>query len=92
MGLDEGMQSLKREITLHRAVLDKALVDMYNPSPKIRNDAKNWLRLNSKDFITACERAWLEPELVYKTFHIILSMLQGDKAAFKKLGPRKSKG
>ena len=78
-----------REVRLHRAVLDKALVDMFSVVPVIKKDVDTWLSLKNRDFIDAAERAALDPELVYKVFMLMKEILVGDKARFKKFGPRK---
>ncbi len=83
--------SVRREIILHRAVLDKALVDSFSVYPTIKKEVDDWLRLSNLNFREACERAALEPELVFKTFKIMHELLQGDKGRFKKLGKKKKK-
>lgn len=88
MGTDDGPE-IAREIRLHRAVLDKALVDMFSPRKRIKRDVEVWLDITNPDFREASERAALEPELVYKVFKSMKEILQGEKAKFKKCGPRK---
>jgi hypothetical protein len=61
-------EELTAEIKLHRAVLDRALLDMFHPKDVIRLDVKTWLELRNPDFIEACERADLEPKSVYELF------------------------
>lgn len=61
-------EGLEPEINLHRAVLDRALLDCFHPNKEIKNDADTWANLENKDFTISCERADLLPELVYETF------------------------
>jgi hypothetical protein len=78
----EDLIEIKRDLHLHRCVLDKALVDMFSAIPEIRKDVEDWLSLENPDFSDACERAFLEPILVYQTFIEIKRILVGDKAKF----------
>lgn len=87
---DDGIE-VRKEIRLHRAVLDKALVDMFSLIPSIKRDVDRWLHLDNPDFREASERAALEPELVYKMFMLMKQILVGDKARFRKFGPRNKK-
>lgn len=64
----EEHEELTAEIKLHRAVLDRALLDMFHPEDLVRSDVTTWLELLNPDFIEACERADLEPSLVYELF------------------------
>lgn len=84
---DEGVE-VNREIKLHRAVLDKALVDMFSTRKSIKKDVDEWLSLSNPAFRSASERACLDPELVYKLFMLMKKILVGDKARFRKFGPR----
>jgi len=79
-----GDVSIARELKLHRAVLDKALIDMFAESKETRQDVSDWLYLDNPDFIEACERAFLKPEYVYKTFQTIKEILKGANAKLKK--------
>lgn len=74
---------VKREIKLHRAVLDKALIDMFSIIPKIKKDVDDWLYLDNPDFIAASERADLDPKQVYEIFMLMKKVLIGDHAKFK---------
>lgn len=87
----EEPEDIVKMIHLHRAVLDKALVDYFHVLEKHRKAVEEWLHLDNPDFIEACERAVLEPKLVYKTFKLMKNILIGSNASFKKLGPRKKK-
>ena len=78
-----------REVRLHRAVLDKALVDLFSDEPDIKQDVDDWLFMENPDFIACCERAGLDPELVYFVFKHMPKILVGDKAKFKTFGKTK---
>lgn len=91
LDVDEVDIPIKREIKLHRAVLDKALVDSFSVVDRIRKGVERWLKMNNQDFLDACERAMLQPENVYETFNTMHKILVGDKGRFKKFGPRKPK-
>ena len=80
--------TIERELNLHRAVLDKALIDSFSPRDEIRLEVEEWLHLNNPDFIFACDRALLDPEGVYKTFKLFKQILKGNKARFRKFGKR----
>ena len=69
---------LTAEIKLHRAVLDRALLDTFHPDQLIKGDVLKWLDLANPDFILSCERADLEPKLVYELFIQIKKILKGD--------------
>jgi hypothetical protein len=70
------------EVMLFRTVLDRALIDTFSSSTKIRRSAKRWLNLESVAFREACDRALLDPELVYIAFNEVRRIL-GNDARFK---------
>lgn len=72
-------------MTLHRAVLDRALIDSFIPDPLFREAARAWFDLSNSDFRDACDRAWLKPELVYQVYKQMHKILQGDRAKFSKM-------
>lgn len=74
------------EITLHRTILDRALVDSFSPSKKLRKDVEDWLYLDNPEFIDACERAVLDPKLVLITFKIMKKILKGKNAKYREFG------
>jgi len=76
----------EKEITLHRAVLDRALVDYFSVQPDIRDEVLAWLDLNNPDFIQACQRADLEPQGVFDTFKIMRKIIRGYNARFISFG------
>ena len=76
------------EIYLHRAVLDRALVDSFSQSKKIRGDIESWLYIDNPDFIDACDRALLDPKLVLACFKVMKKILKGKNAKFRKFGRR----
>ena len=80
--LGHGSIDVSREIAMHRAVLDKALVDYFSTNRGIRRDVIQWLSLDNQEFVDACERALLEPELVFKAFFAMKLLLKGDRAKF----------
>lgn len=90
MLVDDPDIEIKREVKLHRAVLDKALVDSFSNRDKIRKAVEYWLNLTNKEFRDACDRAVLAPDLVYRTFHLMKKILKGKNAQFPKYGKRKS--
>jgi len=59
------------ELLLHRAVLDKALLDLFTEEEDHRHDAKHWLDLDNPNFVEICEIAFLDPELVFKLFLMV---------------------
>ena len=64
-------EELSSEITLFRAVLDRALLDLFHHDAVIRDDAKTWLDLKNEDFLESCDRADLDHLLVYELFTTI---------------------
>lgn len=90
LAVDDLDAEILREIKLHRAVLDKAIIDSFSQSEEIRQDVEQWLDIRNPDFREACERALLEPELVFRVFGLIKKVLVGEKAKFKKFGKRKT--
>ncbi len=74
---------LQKEITLHRAVLDQALLDYFSMDPDTKQDVVGWLSVDNQEFIDACDRAALDPDLVYKTFRAMKEILKGDNAKFR---------
>lgn len=90
------------ELKLHRAVLDKALVDSMLPTHKFyyddeeqkvfpRLEVDRWLKIDNKEFVDACERAHLEPKFVFKAFEMIKKVLVGDRAKFTRIGRNPTK-
>lgn len=82
----EGSIIISRELKLHRAVLDKALVDSFSNKKEIKKEIETWLDLDNQDFIDACDRAMLKPEHVFETFKTIKKLLKGEKAKFRQFG------
>lgn len=76
------------ELLLHRAVLDKALIDSFSPNPELRLEVEDWLDLENSDFRECCEYALLEPEGVFASFHLFKSILKGKNARLKNFGTR----
>jgi hypothetical protein len=81
-------EEIVKMVKLHRAVLDKALVDSFSVVDRVRNNVEYWLKLSNKDFVEACDRAMLEPELVYDTFYLMKEILKGQNATFKRFGKK----
>lgn len=79
-------EELKKLVKLHRAVLDKALLDSFSPAKHIREDVESWLYPDNPDFIEACERALLNPKRVYLIFKIMKKILKGKNAQFRQFG------
>lgn len=74
--------NIEGEVMLHRAVLDKALIDSFSPHEEITINVELWLDLDNQDFIDACERALLDPTGVYSTFVLFKQILRGRNARF----------
>ena len=85
----EGYELVSREVLLHRAVLDHALLDWFSENPEIKNDVDKWLSLDNEDFIDACDRAVLEPKKVFLTFKAVRNILKGENAKFKKVNKQR---
>lgn len=75
--------SMFNDLLLHRAVLDKALIDSFSPNEVIRKDVEDWLDLDNEDFRYCCELALLEPEGVYASFLLFKKILRGKNAKFQ---------
>lgn len=78
-------EEVAKELLLHRAVLDKALIDLFSPQTEIREDVENWLDVNNIDFKEACERALLDHNLVFATFKAMKRILRGKNARFNRV-------
>ncbi len=89
---DGGSLEIQRELKLHRAVIDRALLDTFLDVPEIKEEAIAWFSITNNDFKRACERALLDPELVIRTYDAMKEILKGENGRFKKLGPRIKKG
>ena len=92
LAIDPDDEPIKNELKLHRAVLDRALVDSFSEFKTVRREIKNWLSLANPDFIDACDRAQLHPKAVFQIFSAIREVLTGDLAKFRKFGKKKDKG
>lgn len=68
---------LVAEIALHRAVLDRALLDQFHPNQEIKQDAVDWLDIENVDFQEACQRADLDHLLVHTVFLEVKKILKG---------------
>jgi hypothetical protein len=84
-------EELKKCIRLHRAVLDKALLDTFSPAKHIRDRVEAWLFRENPEFIEACERALLPPDRVYYTFKIMKKIIRGKNSKFREFGRYKKK-
>ena len=73
----------ERELKLHRAVLDKALIDLFSNDKVIRQEVLDWLDGENQDFFDACERAMLKPKLVEMAFREVHRIIAGKNAKFK---------
>jgi len=85
---DQSSEGLK-EFKLHRAVLDRALIDSFSSVERVRADVAKWLKQDNQDFIDCCDRAGLDSDLVYECFHLMKDILKGRKARFTKFGEKK---
>lgn len=72
-------EEIAKMVKMHRAVLDKALVDSFSTVPRLRGSVERWLKLTNNDFIDACDRAMLDPKLVYNSFHMVKEILSHAK-------------
>lgn len=84
-------KSIEREIKLFRDVLDRALVDFLlevdlNTCSKdmlyIKADVEEWLDPENQEFVDACERAFLDSDMVYSCFIIIKQIIERKKESF----------
>ena len=66
------LKTLEPEISLGRAILDRALLDCMEDETII-----DWFDVQNTDFNTICYIAYLDPIQVVKRFEIILKRLQG---------------
>ncbi len=89
--LEDSEEPIRRELRLHRAVLDRALLDCFSVYKDVRKDVNKWLDLNNVQFQDACDRAMLKPEDVLEVFHSLKRMLKGKNAKFKQLRKKKKK-
>jgi hypothetical protein len=80
---------LRKELKLHRTVLDKALIDSFSINDRIRIPVEQWLKIDNEEFIDACDRAALNPGQVYQVFMAVKAILKGHKARFRKFGASK---
>lgn len=80
--------SVSRELLLHRAVLDKALIDSFSSVDDTRLDVEEWLDINNEDFLFCCDLAMLEPESVFNAFKEFKGILKGNKARFRRFGKK----
>lgn len=78
-------KAIENETHLFRSVLDRALVDYLLPVDKetcskemlfIKADVEEWLDKDNEEFLTVCELALLDPEMVYTCFHIVDQILK----------------
>ncbi len=91
MDLDDSGVAGQRELRLHRAVLDRALIDSFSCVDHIREEVQQWLKKDNPDFIDCCERAGLDSDLVYRCFFLMKEILQGNKARFTPFGKKQIK-
>lgn len=75
--IDPEYLPVKPEVTLHRAVLDKALLDLFVQDKKIKDDVLKWLDIKNPDFLESCKRAVLDPDQVYETFATMRKVIDG---------------
>lgn len=66
------------EIILFRAVLDRALIDVFSKRDDIRRSALRWARMDNKPFINTCLCAGIEPEHVYAVFKTLPKFLKSN--------------
>lgn len=83
---------ISRELVLHRAVLDKALIDTFSADEDIKGEVDDWLSLDNQDFLDCCDNAMLNPQGVYASFKLFKNLLKGKNARFQgfKKGPTSS--
>lgn len=82
---------IETELLLHRAVLDRALIDSFSAHKDTKKEVEDWLNLSNPDFVEACDRALLSPKGVYTTFKLFKQILRGNNARFRKFGQRHNK-
>lgn len=54
------------EELLWRAVIDKAMLDIGDRNPRIREEAINWFDICNEDFLEVCRLADIWPEEIFK--------------------------
>jgi hypothetical protein len=91
LDIDPEYSNLRRYIKMHRAVLDRALIDWFHCKKEIKSQVDSWLDLYNPDFQDACERALLKPEDVLEVFHTVKRLLDGKNNKFKKVGNAKKR-
>lgn len=67
------LKFLEPEISLGRAILDRALLDATEDP-----EAKEWFDEENEDFILICFIAYLEPEEAIRIAHTIIEQMESD--------------
>lgn len=72
-------KTIQNDLKLFRTILDRALIDYFHEKDHIREDVENWLDMENKDFYDICMNAYLDPEMVYRTFLLVDEILKKRK-------------
>jgi len=81
--LPANLKPVERELKLHRAVLDKSLIDCFSSNKQVKRKARKWPCLNNDNFIVCCEFALFEPAFVKDVFFAYRKILRGKNAKMK---------
>lgn len=74
--LPSPVEDIRQDLLLHRAVLDKALLDQFDKHEQYRIQSKLWATLENSDFVEVSERALLDPELVLLVFEQVTTIFR----------------
>ncbi len=70
-----GNQTRVSELTVWNEVIRRALRDLCEPDPSLRNEAVEWIGDGKgEDFVDVCSAADLEPSAVAKLAHRLLAL------------------
>ena len=70
-----GNQTRVSELTVWSEVIRRALRDLCEPDPSLRNEAVEWIGDGKgEDFVAVCSAADLEPSAVAKLAHRLLAL------------------
>lgn len=69
--ITESLKEVESEVTLGRAILDKAVLDSVNDEETFK-----WFDVENEEFQDVCFIAYLEPEFVLEKFTLIIGKLK----------------
>lgn len=68
---------------LWRSVLDQIVHDAGSKNPKIKQEAISWVSLTNPDFVTVCDLALLDFNIIHKVFHSKLKRMARENKEVK---------